>query len=77
MSLYFFACEDNGKVFADDVGSELIDDEKAEHEATTVLFELMRTGPAIGKRSIKVEVRDVAGRVLYRAGLMFGGLRTS
>lgn len=77
MSLYFFDCEDNGKVFSDDVGSELNNDEKAESEATQILFELMRTSKNIDKRSIKIRVRDVAGRILYRAGLIFRGFRTS
>jgi hypothetical protein len=77
MSLYFFDCDDNGRVFSDDVGSELNDDEKAEREAKQILFEIVRTTSAAEKRSIKVRVRDAAGRILYRAGLVFRGLRTS
>jgi len=73
MPEYFFDFLDGHTAITDDVGSELIDDEAAQREASSALFDLIRSTTLLGKRSLSISVRDTSGQLIYIAELDFRG----
>jgi len=73
MPIYYFDCNDNGQCLFDSIGSELPDDKKAQKEATSALFEIVRSSAEIGRRRIEIKIRDSNGRIFYAVSLTFEG----
>jgi len=73
MPIYYFDCNDNGQCLFDSVGSELADDKRAQKEAMSALFEIVRSSAEIGRRKIEIKIRDSSGRIFYAVSLSFEG----
>ena len=72
MPRYFFDSRDGHELIRDDDGLELGGIDEARDEATRGLSDLARDAlPKATRRELAIEVRDVAGRRLIRASLVF------
>ncbi|MDF0599458.1 hypothetical protein P1J78_01820 [Psychromarinibacter sp. C21-152] len=70
MSLYFFDIDDGEVETRDSTGQELARSEDIRWSAISVLPELAKDAlPDSDKRTFRVNVRDEAGTVVYRATL--------
>ncbi len=70
MPLFYFDISDTGRLIRDDEGTELVDPEAARAEAIGVLPDIARDElPDGDRREFMSEVRDVSGRIIFRAKL--------
>lgn len=67
MPRYFFHAED-GRLFCDQEGADLVDAAEAQGEALKVFTEILRDSPELftDQQRLQLNVADESGAVLYR-----------
>ena len=76
MVWYYFDVHDSGGLHRDEIGDEFVEFEDARRQVQSLLPDIAREELPDGEsHSISCDIRDEAGRVVYRGELTYRGTR--